>query len=803
MSFLVTARSVSRAARCAVLFALSANAASAQLHAPDGSAPGLDGGGPAPEPGSPGADAASLPADAASLPADAAALHRLVPPTAPALSAPEPAPGPLPAPLPGVTQVAGTTPGGVGEGAAPTLDVTIVGSSKAQRTRESAAAVTVVELELAKRQAADLGEVLARMEGINVRRVGGLGSEARFSLNGLTDDQIRFLVDDVPLELAGFPQGFASMPWLMLDHVTVYRGVVPIRFGADALGGAMNLVSRQPTRGYGGEASYQIGSFGTHRAALSGFQVHRPTGLYTRMSLYVDSARNDYEVDAQVATDAGELTMRRVERFHDQYRAYGGSAELGVVKKPWAERLVLRMFGTKYDRDLQNNLIMTVPYGEARYQRASYGANLRYKQPLTSALRLEVVGGYAYQPTRFIDEAAFIYDWLGNRLRPDPNPGETSNKAIDQTFRQHSGFARALTTWRIAEGHELELALMPTYTQRTGEDHRLAADSRDPLSDVHRLLSIVSGLAYQLNAWDDLLDNSLFAKSYVYRTWADQTAPNGTKLKRDQEANRFGVGDALRIRITRSLYTKASYELATRLPRAEDVFGDGVLVNPNLELKPESSHNGNLELTLHHDTAHAGQLRASVNGFLRKVRDQIVLLGARREGSSALGDYRYQNVFAARSRGVETSAGWSAPGEYLALDVNATYIDLRNVSGRGTFGRYEGERIPNRPYLFANTSARGTLRSLLRSGDELTLFWYMRYVYKFQRFWGGDGLAGSKATIDSQRTHTLGLLYSLALEPFHVDAVLEVQNLTDATVVDNWGAQRPGRGYYFKLSGRR
>jgi vitamin B12 transporter len=714
------------------------------------------------------------------------------------------APGQPTAPLPAQSPVA--QPGVVAPLApalGPAVDVTVVGSSKAQRTRESAEAVTVVELDVATRQAADLGEVLARMEGINVRRAGGLGSDARFSLNGLTDDQIRFLVDDVPLELAGYPQGFANMPWLMLDHVVVYRGVVPIRFGADALGGALNLVSRQPTRGYGGEASYQVGSFGTHRAALSAFQVHKPTGLYTRLSLYVDSTRNDYEVDVEVADDAGGLTPRRVKRFHDAYRAYGGSAELGFVKRRWAERLVLRVFGMRSSRELQNNQIMTVAYGEARYDRASYGANLRYQQPLTRTLRLDALVGYVQQPMRFIDEAGWVYGWLGERLRPDLNPGETTNKALDQSFWQQSAFARLLLAWTIADGHKLELAWMPTYTSRTGEEHRpLPAGSRDPLRDLQRQLSIVSGLAYELSALDDRVENSLFVKSYVYLGWASQTAPNMVKIDRDTTVTRFGVGDSLRVRITGALYAKGSYEFATRLPRPLEMFGDGVFINPSLALKPESSHNGNLELTLRQDTPRAGQVRASVNGFVRKVRNQILELPARTE-VNAMRDFQFQNVYAARSLGAETTVGWTSPRDYVALDANVTYVDLRNDSSKGTFGMYEGDRLPNRPYLFANASGRGTLHSLLRAEDELSLFWYVRYVHDFYRSWESLGLRETKAKIAGQTSHTLGLMYSLALERYSLDSVLEVQNLTDAKLYDNWGAQRPGRAFFFKLSGRR
>ena len=66
--------------------------------------------------------------------------------------------------------------------------------------------MTIVETGRARRESADLGEVLARSQGVTVRRGGGLGSTQRFSLAGLTDDQIRFFIDGIPLDLAGSGQ---------------------------------------------------------------------------------------------------------------------------------------------------------------------------------------------------------------------------------------------------------------------------------------------------------------------------------------------------------------------------------------------------------------------------------------------------------------------------------------------------------------------------------------------------------------------------------------------------------------------
>ncbi|HEX2674460.1 MAG TPA: TonB family protein, partial [Polyangiaceae bacterium] len=191
--------------------------------------------------------------------------------------------------------------------ALPPIEVTVLGSvTPADKLRHSAEAVTVVDTHKAKEQTADLGEVLARTQGVGIRRDAGLGSGSQFSLNGLHDEQVRFFLDGVPLSVAGFPFGIADMPVNLLDRVEIYRGVVPIRFGADALGGAVNLVSAGG-RGSHASASYQVGSFGTHRVTAAGRYEDDRTGLYAGASAFLDIAQNDYDVDVQVTDDVGHL----------------------------------------------------------------------------------------------------------------------------------------------------------------------------------------------------------------------------------------------------------------------------------------------------------------------------------------------------------------------------------------------------------------------------------------------------------------------------------------------------------------
>jgi TonB family protein len=674
-----------------------------------------------------------------------------------------------------------------------TRQTLVRGSSLVRRLRGSAEAVTVLETTVARQRSSDLGEVLARTQGVTVRRSAGLGSTATFSLNGLEGDQIRMFLDGVPLELAGYPFGLWNVPVNLVQRVELFRGVVPVRFGADALGGAVNLVS--DTRpGTGAAASYQVGSFGTHRATLSGSSAGETWSL--RADGFFDRALNDYQVDVEVADPTGQISSARVKRFHDGYSAGGGSVQLSLRDLPGVRSLSLRVFGSAYDKQLQNNPVMTVPYGEASYGELVAGATLRSEHQLLESLSLEALVSYSYRQVHFLDVGEQVYDWFGAQLRKQDIAGETDATPHDQAVWEHTGFARLRLDWHPLEAHTFSLAVTPTLIRRTGDERR-DTGGKDPLNAQRGLFTVVSGLEWQLEVLpfkegERRLENKLFVKHYLYSGSSGELVAADVINPVAWSSSTFGVGDGFRVHATDWLTLKASYEYTTRLPRADETFGNGVLIRENLQLEPEVSHNVNLGPRLEVKLPWLGSLGLEVNGFLRDSDQLIVLLGQTMF-------LQYQNVARARALGAEGQLAWSSPREWLNLSGSLTWQDLRNVSPEGTFARYDGDRVPNRPWLFGSWGASVRLKHLL-ADDELEPFYAGRYVHEFYRTWESVGQASSKQSTPVQLTHAVGVTYSSSLPWLRASVTAEVQNLTDARVYDVFGAQKPGRAFYVKFT---
>ncbi|HTU61029.1 MAG TPA: ligand-gated channel protein, partial [Polyangiales bacterium] len=492
-----------------------------------------------------------------------------------------------------------------------------------------------------------------------------------------------------------------------------------------------------------------------------------------------------------------------------RYRAYGVVAEVGVVDRPWARKLIVQGFTSGFEKELQHNRVMSVPYGEAKTAEYVYGSLLRYQHAPLAWLELDAALSHAFRAMEFVDKSQWVYDWYGERVSRRRVRGEVEAQPRDQVTWQHNVFGRLTLAAKLGNGQRVTLNVSPQFVTRTG-DERFPLDpgAVDPMSGVQQQLTVVSGLEYrsqflgmpaaprdpqQRRDEDYRIENTVFAKWYSYHAASEELNAFERWNELSTTYNRFGFGDGLRVMATRWLLFKASYELATRLPRPDETFGDGGLGRANYELKPELSHNVNVGPLFDIRLAGFGDLTVDLNAFLRETRDQIVALGDDRT-------FMYRNVSDARSLGGEGAVKWDAPGRYVTVSGALTAQDQRNRSTKPPFDKYNGDRIPNRPWLFASWAAAVRGFELFMRGDSVELFYAARYTQSFYRGWASIGFKEWKDVVPSQLNHDLGVTYGWRMlgGSFHLTA--ELQNITDARLFDMFGVQRPGRAFFAKLS---
>jgi iron complex outermembrane receptor protein len=122
--------------------------------------------------------------------------------------------------------------------------------------------VTIIDAKKPSARVASVADLLERQAGVQVRSRGGLGSFTSVSLRGSDSAEIAIFVDGVPLSRsASGTIDLSLLPVDGLDRVEIWRGVPPIELGSEAVGGAINLITKKGGRS-GARASAGVGSFG-------------------------------------------------------------------------------------------------------------------------------------------------------------------------------------------------------------------------------------------------------------------------------------------------------------------------------------------------------------------------------------------------------------------------------------------------------------------------------------------------------------------------------------------------------------
>ncbi|MCA9545707.1 MAG: TonB-dependent receptor, partial [Myxococcales bacterium] len=638
----------------------------------------------------------------------------------------------------------------------------------------------------AQTEAGDLGAVLDRAQGVSLRRTGGLGARSTFAIHGLSEKRVRLFIDGLPADAMGLSQDPASLPVQLIEAVEIYKGVVPIRFGGDALGGALNLVTRRDWPEDHLDLSVQAGAFGTLRSSAVGRLMLAPdAGLFLDLEVFQDQTDNDYPVQVLIPDAQGRPREETVRRFHDAYAARGLTATVGATGRRWADRLALTVFGNRADKDLQHSVTMSVPYGDITQREARVGARVHYRRAPRpgSPWGAEVLASHAQLEQGWADVSQNQWSWRGEVVRARPFPGERGRgERLEGTGHVTAG--RLGLSWAPQPAHRLEVSATP---QLSAVDRRFVpvAANRKVREEAFSLLKVVSGVSWRAEAWGGRLANDLFGKHYHARP---EGPPPATGEAPAVRRHAYGGGDALRFTLVDHLHLKAAYEWAVRLPDPRELFGDGVLLEATPGLKDERSHNLNLGLELTRMRTPLGALEGSAHLFQRWTRDLIILV-------PTLDTARYQNVADVDTRGVEAGVRWTV-AQALTLSANGTWLRAVNESDNGQFGRFRGDRMPNQPYLFGALGAAVHQPLPALGLDRVRLYWHGRYVHEYFLFWESQGRRDTKLKVPTQLTHDLGLTLTAARG--RLLATAEVQNLTDEDAFDFFGAQRPGRAFYFK-----
>ncbi len=150
-------------------------------------------------------------------------------------------------------------------------EIIVTANRLPQLQNETMAATSVITREhIDARQAGSLFELLGASAGIQTARTGGEGSQTSLFMRGTNSDHTLVLIDGIKVNTAS--EGFARLEHLPVDQIErieIVRGPHSSVHGADALGGVIQIFTRQSqagadTDGIRGELR---GGFGTENTS--------------------------------------------------------------------------------------------------------------------------------------------------------------------------------------------------------------------------------------------------------------------------------------------------------------------------------------------------------------------------------------------------------------------------------------------------------------------------------------------------------------------------------------------------------
>lgn len=307
------------------------------------------------------------------------------------------------------------------------MTVTATGVGRVKRSAYNAIAIDTRGMQNTTK---NLSDALATAPGVKLRESGGVGSDMQLMVDGFSGKHVKVFIDGVPQEGVGSSFGLNNIPVSFAKRIEVYKGVVPVGFGTDALGGVINIVTEKQPRRWFADASYSYGSFNTHKSYVHFGQALK-NGFTYEVNAFQNYSDNDYRVDAPVKNfDTGsfnEAEKVRVRRFHDNYHNEAVVAKAGVTGKPWADRLMVGLTYSHMYKDIQTGVRQKTVFGEKHRYGHSLMPSLEYSKRnlLVEGLNVVLTANYNRNSTVNVDTARYQYNWLGERHELN-SPGEQS-----------------------------------------------------------------------------------------------------------------------------------------------------------------------------------------------------------------------------------------------------------------------------------------------------------------------------------------------------------------------------------------
>ncbi|MEM9858417.1 MAG: TonB-dependent receptor [Bacteroidota bacterium] len=682
-------------------------------------------------------------------------------------------------------------------------EIVVRGKTEAQLLSQQPIAAAMVDVQAIQSRPVEIARVLDDLPGVRVRQSGGFGSTTQIQLNGATGEAVRVYFDGVPLEYLSSGTSINTLPVNLIKRLEVYKGVMPIHLGTDALAGGINIVTREPYKDFL-DVSYEVGSFNTHRATLNTYKVTSNnffTGInafynYSDNNFWMNVENRTYTTDDNGVLVPGPSESIRIRRFHNVHKSYFAEAHLGVRDKSWTDELSYRVaYVNRYDENQHGSRVTSVPAGAAFQEEEGIVQRIKFKKDgiFNGKLDIRYDGSLNIVNQFTSDSTTSLYDWRGieyTQVRTSGlgfgEIGAATLRDIDQISTSH----RLSLAYKIHDSHSFNVSNFFGSQQFEGNDPvRTNSDRFDPNTVPAIIEKNILGVSYVSHWFNDRLELNLFGKNYFYKSESADIfsiRTNSDPISVNDSENGFGLGS--KWTFDSDLFVRFSYERAVRLPNEVEVFGNFVTSRPNYNISPEKSNNFNLGAYWSR-LFKKNRYTIDLSTFYREQEDLIFFVPI----ETGLGQFR--NLSSAQAQGVEATVKASF-AEFIDIGINVT--KQRIISTSTAFGDepFFEQPIPSRPDFFASSSVTYFPKFSSNEERKFSISLFTTFVEEFNFILEG-GRRNDDNYVPRQFVNDLGISYQM--DDKNLTFSFQLNNITDEEVFDLVSIPRPGRNFRFKM----
>ncbi|ANW97075.1 TonB-dependent receptor [Wenyingzhuangia fucanilytica] len=693
----------------------------------------------------------------------------------------------------------------------------VVVKAKTEKTKieTEGFAVNVIDTKEASLRNLTTNELLDRSVGIRIRQNGGIGSNVEYNLNGMSGSAVGIFLDGLEISTYGQSFNLNNIPTSMIERIEVYKGVLPSHLTGDYAGGAINVVLKKDVSQNNITLATSYGSFNTSQSDVGAIIRDKKTGLAFRGSAFYTYTDNSYETWGNSTTyvnHLGQITRPyRAKRFNNTYKALGGRFEVGFADTKWADQFFIGYNGSSNYREIPHGVTMSVPYVGRFNETEAHVMLLNYskKDLLTKDLTLNVNAARSYRSTYLQDTVGIAYNWdgkprevieFGERVPLKTlNGGQQGKKVISNTNRKITNM-RSNLGYLLTDGHKISLNHKYESTDR--EDQDLLNPSKEDLATLSTISQHIISFNYEAESFNKrLLTNFLgkYTYNHTNQTEYQISTSNGVNsiVKKDTVStnSNFGYGATISYNVIPNLYLIASTESSYISPIDNQLFGAAELnILPNTKLKPQKNVNYNLGFRLNAVTfLDKHKISVYANSFWRNGYDIITKQAVdvseiEEEADADIQVTKYVNLGKTQTLGYEVELIYIYNNR---LNASFNFSKFNNLSKDEP---YYNQQVINEPFFTVNTNFQYRFNDLFQKKSILNTYYTVGYVQEYYTVWGQPEWSKTPYQI----SHDVGLSYRFPSKK--LVASLDVKNIFNAQLYDNFNIQKPGRGIYFKLN---